>query len=242
MGKILNVRIDDLSQKQILAKIDEFLKTKDFHQICTVNPEFIIEAKKNSRFLAILNQSDLNIADGIGLQFAANFLGQRIGQRLTGVDLAWELVKKAAENNQSIYLVGGKASAAEIAAKRFKLLYRDLHIAGINSDQIDINDDNTDLINDIKNTRPDILLVALGAPKQELFIDKYRDQLPAKIALGIGGALDYIAGIESYPPKWIRLIGLEWLYRLITQPQRAKRIFNAVIKFPLLVLKSKFTK
>ncbi len=238
MFKILGIRIDQVSWTEALAKIQAFLMVDEFHMIATVNPEFVVAAQTDKKFKEILNQTALNVPDGVGLQCAAKFLGKKIGERITGVDLTWEVCKIAAERGYSIYFLGAAEGVAETVANRVKLLHHNLKIAGAYSG----TPDEEGLAQKINETNPDILFVAFGAPKQEKFIFDNKDALKVKLAMGVGGTFDYIAGIVPYAPEWMRNTGLEWLYRLFSQPNRWKRVFRAVIVFPILVLISKFKK
>lgn len=241
MFKLLDVKIDELDFNEVMRKITEFLSSDEFHQICTVNPEFLVEARKDKEFKELLNNSDLNIPDGVGLKIGAFLKGQKIKERITGVDLTWEICKAAAERGYSVYFLGAKQGIAEKTAHRIRQLNPNLKIAGTYAG----SPDEEGIINKILDTNPDILLVAYGAPKQEKFIKQLTaNRLPLtaklpKIAIGVGGTFDYIAGIVPRAPKWMRSIGLEWLYRLIKQPKRIGRIFTAVIIFPILVLFSR---
>lgn len=241
MARILDVKIDNISFSDVMAKVAAFLMVDELHMIATVNPEFLVTAQRDEPFKQILNNTDLNVPDGVGLQFAAKISGQKIGKRITGVDLTWEICKLASEKSYSVYFLGGAEGVAQKAANRLELMYPDLKIAGIASPNISL-DGSTDsnVIDDINNSNTDILLVALGAPKQEKFIFNHKERLKVKLAMGVGGTFDYIAGIVPYAPGWMRKIGLEWLYRLFTQPKRWKRIFTATIVFPWLIIISKF--
>jgi N-acetylglucosaminyldiphosphoundecaprenol N-acetyl-beta-D-mannosaminyltransferase len=238
MIKILDVKIDRVAMNEALAKIQAYLMVDEVHQIVTVNPEFIVAAQHDELFKRILNEADLNVPDGFGLQCAAWFLNKKIDERITGVDLTWEICKIAAEKGYSVYFLGAAEGVAQMAAGRIKMLYPNLKIAGTYSG----TPDEEGIVNRINEAKPDILLVAYGAPKQEKFIFNHKVALKVKLAIGVGGTLDYIAGIQPYAPAWMRKLGLEWLYRLLTQPKRWKRIFNATIIFPLLILKSRFFK
>lgn len=236
MAKILGIKIDKVSFSETMAKIAAFLMVDEIHQIATVNPEFLVTARGDEPFRNILNNTDLNVPDGFGLQCASWFLGQKIGERITGVDLTWEICKLAAEKGYSVFFLGGAEGIAEKAAHRIKLLNPSLKIVGTHAG----SPEEEGIIDLINNTSPDILLVAFGAPKQEKFIFNNKEALKVKLAIGVGGTFDYIAGIVPYAPLWMRRIGLEWLYRLVTQPKRWKRVLNATVVFPWLVLKSKF--
>ncbi|MFA6493259.1 MAG: WecB/TagA/CpsF family glycosyltransferase [Patescibacteria group bacterium] len=236
MSKILDVKIDELNFNQVMAKITSFLKTKELSQIVTVNPEFVLAAQKDKEFKSILNKSDLSVPDGFGLKIGAWILGKQIGERLTGVDLTWELAKLASQKGYSIYLLGAASGIAEKTAKRLKLLYPALKITGTYAG----TPEEKGIIEKINNSKADILLVAFGAPKQDKFIYHNRTKLKVKLAMGVGGTFDYISETVPRAPLFLRQIGLEWLYRLVKQPKRAGRIFRAVIVFPLTVLISRF--
>lgn len=220
-----------------MAKITRFLNEDKLHQIATVNPEFVMASQKDTEFRNILNSVDLAVPDGIGLQWAAKFLHLPIGERITGVDLTWEIAKLAAEGGYSIYLLGAKEGIAAQVAQKLKIIYPNLTIAGVYAG----SPEEEGIAAKINQTKADILLVAFGAPKQEKFIFQNRHKLTVKLAMGVGGTFDYIAGTVSRAPKWMRVIGLEWLYRLICQPKRFGRIITATIIFPLAVLRSKYT-
>lgn len=243
MAKMLGVKIDNVTFSDAMAKIQAFLMVEEVHHIATVNPEFMVTAQSDEAFKNILNNTDLNVPDGVGLKFGAWMSGQKIGERITGVDLTWEICKLAAEKGYSVYFLGGAEGVAQKAAQNIELLNSDLKMVGIASPQVSPDGStNISVIDDINNSGADILFVALGAPKQEKFINRYRDQLKVKLAMGNGGTFDYIACIVPYAPAWIRKIGLEWLYRLFTQPKRWKRIFTATIIFPWMILKSRIKK
>lgn len=246
MAYILGVKINELTFKQVIEKINIFLETKKLHQIVTVNPEFVVEAQKNVEFKKILNSADLSVADGFGLKIGAIISGQKIGERITGVDLTWEICKIAAEKKYSVFFLGGRSGVGESAVKRIKIIYPDLMVAGIFEGKP--NDPST--IKIIQRANPNILFVAFGAPKQDKFIYKIKNSCLAggqvkfkiknlKLAIGVGGTFDYISGKVPRAPKWIRVIGLEWFFRLINQPSRIKRIFKAVAVFPALVIINK---
>jgi N-acetylglucosaminyldiphosphoundecaprenol N-acetyl-beta-D-mannosaminyltransferase len=234
-NEIMSVRVDPLGFEESIKRIQQFLTDGRLHQIATVNPEFVMTAQKDPEFMETLNKTDLNVADGIGLQFGAKVLGVRIGTRITGVDLTWELAKLASENNYSIYLLGAAEGVAEKAAQQLKSFYPKLRIAGTYAG----TPYEPGIVERINNSKADILLVAFGAPKQDKFIYHNKSKLKVKIAIGVGGTFDYIAGIVPRAPKTIRKLGLEWAYRLIKQPQRFNRIITATVRFPLAVLRTK---
>ncbi len=225
---------------------------RTFHHITTINPEFLVEASKNKEFFSILNVADVNVPDGIGLMFAAKFLfgKSRKLPRVTGVDVTWRLVEFCAETGRSMYLVGAAKGVAEKVQDVLEKKFPTLNIVGAEegipkntvhgSRFTVVSEEDEKLCDRIRKAAPDVLLVAFGAPKQEVWIAHHRHDFPSvRIAVGVGGTFDYISGIVSYAPSVVRKFGLEWLYRLVIQPRRAKRIFTAVVRFPLAVLHEK---
>ncbi len=240
---ILGVKIDSISFDETLKKAAFLISKKRASQIVTVNPEFIMSAQKDLFFKNTINNANLATPDGIGLMFAGRFLGVPFKERITGVDLTWALCKLAEDKGYSVFFLGGKEGIAKEVARRVQHILPNLEIAGFHSGASD--ELNTYEI--IEETHPDILFVAFGAPKQEKFIyNLIHGESPIHISgfkslcIGVGGTFDYIAGKVKYAPKWMRKLGLEWLYRLFAQPNRFNRILTATIRFPWAVLRSKF--
>jgi len=252
--KILGVKIDNLSLNEVLDKVEGFLESNKSHYIVTPNPEFLVKAQKDEEFKNILNQADLSIPDGVGLVFASLLLGERIKERIAGVDLMEAICKRAAKKNWPIFLFGAGEGVAEKTGDNLKGRYNGLQVKVIQSFQNESSHSDfferftlkgsdasqKNLNCSLPHKLPFILFVALGAPKQEKWINENLKKMPSiKLAIGVGGAFDFISGNIKRAPKFIRDLGLEWLWRLMIQPWRIKRIFNAVVVFPLLVLKSK---
>ena len=222
---LLGVKIDNVDMDEVLKKVEIFFTDGRQHHIVTPNPEIIILAQKDKEFEKILNGADLSLPDGIGTIWASKFFGEPLKGRITGVDLTEKLL--VPHNLKRIFLLGGRKGAAEKISKKFS------NITGF-SEKID---EAIKLINELK---PNILFVALGAPKQEKWIYYNMAKMPSvKVAIGVGGAFDFISGKTWRAPKFLRRMGLEWFWRLFLQPWRIKRIYNATIKFPYLILLSK---
>jgi len=242
--EILGVKIDNLSLQEVLEKVSGFLTDKNQHYIVTPNPEFLVAANKDDNFKEILNYADIACADGIGLIKAAKSLGRKL-TRVTGVESVYNISDLANQKKWPLYFLGGEEIIAAAAAEALKHEFPELKIAGAESggEIIDPRQTDQDLINRINDAKPKILFVAFGAVKQEKWIFYYLDQLPSvKLAIGVGGTFNFFSGRARRAPKLLRRAGLEWLYRLIREPSRWKRILNAVIVFPFLVLISKIKK
>lgn len=247
---ILGVRIDRMRSAEIKERCEEWLSQKEqrrLHQTVTVNPEFIMEAQGNAEFREVLNTAALSLADGVGLFFASWLLYGWHNRlfRVTGVDFTWLLAELCAQNGSRLYLLGAGHGVAKAAANVLQKRYPSLVIAGAETGIPNIvsktsNLFDKELCEKICTARPDVLLVAFGAPRQDLWIAQNAHRLEGvAIAVGVGGTFDYLAGAVPYAPKWVRSIGFEWTYRLMTQPYRWRRIMTAVIRFPLAVIFSK---
>ena len=234
--------MDNLNRVEALRRVEQMLQDGRQHIITTPNPEFIVAAQKDAEFLAILNRADLALPDGAGLIWAARVLGTPLRERIAGSDFVWDIAGLAAERGYTIYLLGGRGEVAKAAAEKLKIKNVKLKIIGDPGPPFCILH-STFCIENIRTAAPDILLVALGHPKQEKWIAEHLTELPSvKIAMGVGGALDFIAGRVSRAPGFMRGLGLEWLWRLMLQPWRILRIFRAVIVFPALIVTQYLTK
>ena len=231
---VLGIEIDNLTKKEILEKLEFFLSEDKFHQIATINPEFILRAKKNREFKAILNQCDLKVADGIGIKYAFSRFGKKLKTTVPGADLLTEILQIANAKRLSVFLAinkDGLSSYKEI------VLVLNKNYPNINFFGEDINPRITDY--QLLITSYSILFCNFGAPFQETFIQSQKDAR-IRIAMGVGGSFDFLTGKITRAPFWMRQFGLEWLWRFVQEPKyRVKRIFKAVIVFPIKILFSK---
>lgn len=247
MSILLGVRIDQITKKQALDRAAGFLLGEASHTIFTPNPEMLVAARKYPWLREILNKGNLNLCDGIG---TALFLKT---ERITGIDFMLDLCALAEREQKSIYLLGsGNEIVIEKTKERLKEKFSNLNIVGshpgpiiyLSNNPIIKDGDkkiNEMMINNIQIKNPDILFVAFGHSKQEWWTDTYLKELPnIKIAMGVGGAFDMLAGKQKRAPKWLRVMGMEWLWRLCTEPHRFLRIMTAVIVFPFLVLRERY--
>lgn len=231
---VLGIEIDNLTKKEILEKLEFFLSEDKFHQIATINPEFILRAQKDREFKAILNQCDLKVADGVGIWYAFLRFGKKLKTTMPGVDLLTEILQIANEGRLSVFLAinkDGLSSYKEI------VLVLNKNYPNINFFGEDINPRITDY--QLLITSYSILFCNFGSPFQETFIQSQKDAR-IRIAMGVGGSFDFLTGKITRAPFWMRQFGLEWLWRFVQEPKyRVKRIFKAVIVFPIKILFSK---
>lgn len=234
---ILNVPVHNVSVADALTRIDQFIAEGGSHQICTVNPEFVMAAQDDPEFLRVLQQADLCVPDGVGLLFAARWLGQPLKERVAGSDLIPLLAEAAAQKGWRIFFLGAAEGVADEAAKLLQARYPGLQVAGDWAGSPRPADE-AEALRRITAGQPQILLVAYGAPAQDKWIARNRSRLNVPVLMGVGGAFDFITGNAVRAPRWVQRLGLEWLHRLIQQPWRWGRILTAVPKFTWAVLQS----
>lgn len=231
--QILSVTIDALLRKEVLAHAVRFLEEPGFHRIATVNPEFLVLAEKNEVFRQTLAQADLRVVDGFGIVLAGFFRGEKV-ERYPGVDLMEEILSIANERQLSVFFVvrqDGFSSFEEVRVSTLKK-YPNIIVDGTDMDVYQVYE--------IHNTKYDILLCNFGAPEQEFFLESLRNHPGSvRLVMGVGGALDFLTGKQKRAPRWMRVVGLEWLWRLALQPQRLGRIWQATGVFLWRVLQEK---
>ncbi len=232
---VLGVPFNDLTVDEAVGIIVEWVHDEPdrLHQVVTANPEFLVAARRNPVFQGILRSADLATPDGIGVLIGSRILGRPILNRVTGVDLVEGLATRV-DVELRLFLLGAAPGIAAQSADRLRQRFPKVNIVGVWEGSPDPHE--AGQIHEILGTaRPNVLLVAYGAPKQDIWIDTYRTQLAAcgiVVAIGIGGTLDYLAGAVPRAPKWVRRFGFEWLFRLIRQPWRWRR----QLALPLFVL------
>ena len=203
-------------------------------QVCTVNPEFIIEARRRPVFSRTLAAADLCTPDGVGVLWAARRAGVRLDERVTGSDAIYRLSERAAVQGWRVFYLGAAAGVAERAAAALTRLYPGLQVAGTFAGS-PAEGDWAQIRQRLAAARADLLFVAYGHPRQDIWIHQHRDELPVAVAMGVGGAFDFVAGVTPRAPLWMQGLGLEWLFRLARQPWRWRRMTTLPL-FALLVL------
>jgi len=233
---ILGVRIDNFFVREIKEKIFAILQENPRQKfITTLNPEILLEAHQEEEYRDILNNADLNICDGFGVKLISFLKGKKIKARFTGADLVDFLLDKASNTGSRVLVIAAKNSLSAPAEieQRIKKRCPDLYAKSIyfSSGQ--------DFFENAIMKQAEIVFVNFGAPEQEKFIFENRAKFPnAKILIGVGGTFDFLTGKICRAPRFLRALGLEWLWRLMREPKRFRRIWNAVVIFPLKALKN----
>ncbi len=235
--EILGVNVDSITFDGALKKAEELVKTQGTSMIFTPNPEIIMYAREDSQLRDILNGADLCTADGIGVVYASKMLKAPVPERVAGFDLVCALLESISKTGEGVFLFGAKPGVAETAKVKMEEKYPGISVVGTHDGYFKPEDE-PKIVEQINESGAKLLLVCLGAPKQEKWIAKYKGILNVNLCMGVGGTLDVFAGTAKRAPKIFIKLNLEWLYRLLKQPSRIGR-YAALPKFVLAVKKSK---
>ncbi len=221
-ARVLGVRVDCVDMSGALVRIAELVEAGGHHLVATVNPEFVMRAQRDAEFARVLNTADLCLPDGSGVVWAARRQGCDMTAPVTGVDLIPPLAAMCARRGWGLFLLGAPPGVGAELATRLAADNPGLRV-GHHVGHPDAWGDE-DALRVIREHRPQVVLVAFGAPKQELWIDRAGRRTDAPVAIGVGGAFDFLTGRVPRAPSWMRRAGMEWTYRLARQPWRARRM------------------
>lgn len=235
--EILGVNVNSLTMAQAVEAVQQFIAEKKVALVATANAEMLMRSTQDEELKDILNQADLVVPDGAGTVWAAGHLGEPMPERVAGFDLAQELMREAPARGDRIYFFGSAPGVADKAKAKAEELYPGIQVVGTRNGFF-TEADEPGIIAEIKAARPDILLAALGVPKQEKWLKKHMQELQVPVSIGVGGTLDVMAGVMERAPLWMQKAKLEWLFRGLKQPSRAGRLL-ALPKFVLKVVASK---
>ena len=221
--RILGVRVHRITQSETLDLFAGWIAEGGSHQVVTVNPEFVIKAQQDVAFRVVLEEADLALPDGQGLLWASRLLGSPITERVTGSDLVPRLAEWSAEGGYRLCFLGAAPGVAARAADVLRGRYTGVQIVDAFPGSPDAREDEAQCER-IMALRPDLLLVAYGAPKQDLWIARNLERLDVPVCIGVGGSFDFVAGVTVRAPVWMQEMGLEWLHRLLREPWRWRRM------------------
>ncbi len=234
---LMGIPIDNLTMTETLEKVEEFVEigriTGKHHQVATVNTDFLVKSLEDSNLRGLLQNADLCTPDGMPLVWGSKLLGVPLKERVAGSDMVPMIAKRAAAKGMSLYFMGAAPGVAEEAKAMLEAQYKGLQVVGTScpfwkpGEQFD-----QAILDEIKLLNPDILLVALGNPKQELWIQTYGAEVGVPVQIGVGASLDFIVGRTKRAPKWMQQTGLEWAARLAQEPRRLwKRYAIDAVRF-----------
>jgi N-acetylglucosaminyldiphosphoundecaprenol N-acetyl-beta-D-mannosaminyltransferase len=230
----LGVSVSPLTYEEIIKDVEQRIREGRQSTIIAVNPEKVITANRDPLVKDLINQSTYQIPDGVGMLIASKLKGGNIQERVTGVDMMERLLQFAAQENHSVFLYGAKEEVVSEAKKKIEERFHGIHIAGYENGYVSNHEA---LIKKINASGATLLFVALGSPRQELWIQEHMPHLNVKVFQGVGGSLDVFSGNVKRAPSLFRKLGLEWLYRLLKEPKRFKRqlalpsfLFKVIVK------------
>jgi N-acetylglucosaminyldiphosphoundecaprenol N-acetyl-beta-D-mannosaminyltransferase len=236
---IHGVKIHNVTMREAVETVLNWVSGNSIHAVYTPNAEIIMQAQRNSELKNILNEAGLLIPDGAGVILGSKILKTPLKEKVSGIDLVKNLMKASAGKNISYYILGGQPGVAEMAAVNIMSEFGKVNIKGYTHGYFKPDEENT-VIEDINHLKPDVLLVAFGVPKQEFWIHQNMYRLNCKVCIGVGGAIDVLAGTAALAPEIMRKAGLEWLFRLLREPRRYKRMMD-LPRFVLLTWKKRIS-
>lgn len=235
--EILGVGVDPVTMSEALERVEEFFSARSPRLIATANAEMLMRATHDDELRSILNGADLVVPDGAGTVWAAHHLGAEMPERVAGYDLAQEIMRRAPSAGRKIFFFGSAPGVADKAKSKAEELYPGISIVGTRNGYF-TSAEEPSIIDQIKKAQPDLLLAALGVPKQEKWLAAHMSELNVPVSIGVGGTFDVMAGVMKRAPKWMQRAKLEWLFRAMLQPKRAGRLI-ALPKFVFKVHASK---
>ena len=220
---ILGVRVDDVTFSEMLAAMARFVESGGAHQISTVNVEYLMTAQRDAEFANVLRHTALNVPDSVGVLWAARWLGHPLRERVTGSDGIYRVAELCAQKGYRLFLLGAAPGVAEHVAGLLEERYPGLLVCGALAGS-PAAEDEAEIVSAIAEAQADVLLVAYPHAPQEKWIARNLARTGAAVALGVGGAFDFCAGVQQRAPLWMQRAGIEWLYRLVRQPWRWRRM------------------
>lgn len=234
------VNLDIITMQETLERISKFIKNKEGVQHVVVNVAKLVYAQKDTQLREIINSCPLINVDGAGVILGAKFLGINIPERVAGIDLMDKLIEYSAQKGYRPYFFGAKEEIVTSVVEIYKEKYPQLEIAGYRNGYYNDNEE-ADVVENIKNSKADILFVAMGSPKKEIFLNKYSKAMEVPFTMGVGGSFDVVAGKVQRAPMWMQKTHSEWIYRLIQEPKRMwKRYLVTNTIFLAMILKEFF--
>lgn len=219
---VAGIYVDNLSEDETLARIDELIAGGGSHYMTVVNAAKVVAARRDKQLRDRLAKAAIVTADGMSVVWASRLVGNPLKQRVTGIDLFGRLVDHAAGRGLSVYFLGARDASVRGVAKHFTARFPDLRVAGYRNGYFD-ESLSPEIAEEIKRSGADLLFVAMGSPRQEGWISLYLESTGARFALGVGGSFDHLSGLQRRAPAWMQRAGLEWLHRFVREPRRLWR-------------------
>ena len=236
---VLGCAVDNLTMHETLDRIGEMVRSRLPHQHVVINADKVVKAARDPKLAEIIERCDLINADGMPVVWASKLLGQPLKERVTGVDLFFALLARAAERNWRVYFLGAQEHVIQEVVARARTSYPQLIIAGHRNGYWEGQDEETAVVDAIEKARADLLFVAISSPKKEEFLAKHQQRMRVPFAMGVGGTFDVMTGQVKRAPRWMQVSGFEWFYRFLQEPRRMfRRYFFEDMYFFLLLARA----
>lgn len=235
--RIYGVPVSKMSMSQTVAYLTNVIEQRQPHQVITANPIMVMAAQEDPAYLSMMQRAELIVPDGTGVVWAANYVGEPVVERVPGYDLIHELMKVGESKGWKVYLLGASNEVIQTAAEKLRTTYPGIKLVGVRDGYFKDEQD-AEVIQDIVDAAPDILLVGRAAANQEPWIGKYKQQISVPVMMGVGGSFDVLSGKLKRAPVLFQKLRLEWFYRLVQEPWRYKRML-LLPKFALKVMRDK---
>ncbi len=219
---VAGVAVNNFSQRETIDAIEGLIARGGSHYMVVVNAAKVVAARGDEQLRRALAEADIVTADGMSVVWASRLLSRPLKERVTGIDLFERLVERAAAKGWSVYFLGARRESVEGVVARFTRRFAGLKVAGFRDGYFTQNE-SAAVASKIKQSRADILFVAMGSPAQEHWIARWLGETGVGFALGVGGSFDHLSGLQRRAPRWMQQAGLEWLHRLAREPRRLWR-------------------
>ena len=237
-ASICGVEVDAVDEREALERIEAMVAEGGPHLMAVVNASKLVLASDDARLREILARADLVTADGMSVVWGARLVGARLPGRVTGIDTMEQLVARAAERGWRVFFLGAKREAVEGAVANLQRAHPGLVVAGLHDGYFKGRE--SEVVEEVRAARPDLLFVAMGSPAQEYFLADHFDELGVPFSLGVGGSFDHVAGHVRRAPLWMQRAGLEWLHRLLSEPRRLwRRYLIGNARFAMLLVRDR---
>jgi N-acetylglucosaminyldiphosphoundecaprenol N-acetyl-beta-D-mannosaminyltransferase len=227
---IKGVRIDGLSSDEIVARLPVILKKRVRTHIVTLNAPMFYDCQRHKQIRNLVNSAELVTPDGAGILWAGRLFGHRFKERVAGFDLFKRFLQYANEHRATVFLLGGRSQMMDKLVPVIRRTWKNVRIVGRHHGFFDPAREK-EIVESVRKIRPDFLFVAMGAFRQEIFIHNHREAVEVPVMMGVGGSFDVLAGYRPRAPRWLQAVGLEWLFRFLTEPRRLPQI----AKIPLFM-------
>lgn len=224
--ELLGVRIDDLTMDETLTELERLIGRPDPAYAVTPNVDHLVKLQHDAEFRRVYEEADLVLADGMPLLWASRLIGRPLREKVSGSDLFFRLAERAADRSYRLFFLGGRPGAGEEAARRLRARFPGLEVCGTCAPPMGFDRDpqaNRDVVRRVRAANPDVLLVGLGAPRQEKWIHAHREQLGVPVSIGVGVSIEFAAGLVRRAPVWMQRAGFEWTWRLLMEPRKLWR-------------------